>query len=140
MIITLIKNQTGKEFVKDMEEEYGSLQKLRIAYEKSGNMKLLVDMENWEYYREHPDETLELSESLVTDNISLSKLDLILLNTVKHKKPKSIRELAELIGKNVSNVQPRLKKLEEEGFIQFKEGNKNSLIPYLTYDDIKITI
>lgn len=140
MIITLIKNQSGSEFVKDMEKQYGSLQKIRTAYEKTNNMKLLVDMENWEYYQEHPDETLELSESLVTDNISLSKLDLMLLNVVKHKQPKSIREVAKLIDKNVSNIQPRLKKLEEEGFIQFKEGNKNSLVPYLTYDDIKISI
>jgi len=140
MIITLIKNQSGSEFVRDMEKQYGSLQKIRTAYEKTNNMKLLVDMENWEYYQEHPDETLELSESLVTDNISLSKLDLMLLNVVKHKHPKSIREVAKLIDKNVSNVQPRLKKLEEEGFIQFKKWYKNSLVPYLTYDDIKISI
>jgi len=140
MIITLIKNQSGSEFVRDMEKQYGSLQKIRTAYEKTNNMKLLVDMENWEYYQEHPDETLELSESLVTDNISLSKLDLMLLDVVKHKHPKSIREVAKLIDKNVSNVQPRLKKLEEEGFIQFKKWYKNSLVPYLTYDDIKISI
>lgn len=30
----LIKNQKGSEFVKDMEQEYGSLQKIRQAYEK----------------------------------------------------------------------------------------------------------
>ena len=101
MIITLIKNQTGAEFVKDIKEEYNSLQDIRKAYEKTNNMKLLVDMENWEYYHEHPDETLELSESLVTDNITLSKLDLLLLNTVKHKNPKSIREVASLLNKNV---------------------------------------
>ena len=41
----------------------------------------LVDMENGEDYKEHPDETLELSESLITDNISYSKLDLY-YNTV----------------------------------------------------------
>lgn len=140
MIITLIKKQTGEEFVKDMEKEYGSLQKIKIAYEKSNNMKLLVDMENWEYYKEHPKETLELSESLITDDISLSKLDLLLLNTVKHKHPKSIREIATILNKNVSSIQPQLKKLESEGLIKFKEGNKNSLVPYLTYDEIKITI
>lgn len=72
--------------------------------------------------------------------ISLTKLDLILLNTVKHKNPKSIRDVAKILDKNISNIQPRLKKLEEEVLIKFKEGNKNSLVPYLTYDDIKITI
>lgn len=140
MIVTLIKKQTGSEFVKEIEDEYGFLQKIKIAYEKSNNMKLLVDMENWEYYHNHPDETLELSESLVTDNLSLSELDLTLLNTIKHKNPKSIRDAARLLDRNVSSIQPRLKKLEEKGLIQFKKGHKNALIPYLTYDDIKISI
>jgi len=30
--------------------------------------------------------------------------------------------------------------LEEEGFIKFKLGAKNSKIPYLTYDEIKLEI
>lgn len=51
MIITLIKNQSGSEFVKDMEKQHGSLQKIRTAYEKTNNMKLFVDMENREYYQ-----------------------------------------------------------------------------------------
>jgi len=123
-----------------MEEKYGSLQKIKTAFEQSYNMKLLVDMENWEYYKDNPEETLELSENLVTDDIELSKLDLQLLNTIKHQNPKSIQEVADLLGKNVSNIQPRLKKLEKNGFLEFIEGNKNSLKPHLTYDDIKITI
>lgn len=78
-------------------------------------MKLLVDMENWGYYQEHPDEMSELSESLITDNISLSKLDLILLNVVKHKHPKSIRDVAKIMNKNFSNIRPRLKKIGRRG-------------------------
>lgn len=123
-----------------MENQYGSLQKIKIAYEQTHNAKLLVDMENWEYYKKHPDKSLELSESLVSNDISLSKLDFKLLDTIKNKNPKSIREVAQLIGKNVSNVQPRLKKLEREGFLTFVDGNKNSLVPMLNYDDILISI
>lgn len=82
MIITLIKNQTGSEFIKEMEKEYGSLQKIRTAYEKTNNMKLLVDMENWMYYKEHPNETLELSESLITDDF----INKIRFNIIKHSK------------------------------------------------------
>ena len=140
MIITLIKKQTGYGFVKDMEAKYGSIHKIKNAFEQTYNMKLLVDMENWEYYKDHLDETLELSESLVTDDIELSKLDLKLLNTIKHQSPKSIREVAGILGIDVRSVQSRLKKLEETGFIEFVEGNKNSLRPHLTYDNIKITI
>ncbi|MDR1819716.1 MAG: hypothetical protein LBR15_05650 [Methanobrevibacter sp.] len=54
------------------------------------------------------------------------------------KKPQSIRELARLINKDVATVQPKVKTLNEKGFIGFKEGNKNSKIPYLNFDKIEI--
>jgi len=34
MIITLIKNQSGSEFVRDMEKQYGSLQKIGLLMKK----------------------------------------------------------------------------------------------------------
>ncbi|MBQ6219676.1 MAG: winged helix-turn-helix transcriptional regulator [Methanosphaera sp.] len=123
-----------------MEKQYGSPQKLKTAYEQTHRFKLLVDLENWEYYKEHPEETLELSEILINNDISLSKLDFKILDIIKNKKPRSIREVAEILDKSVSNVQPRLKKLEKEGFVTLVEGNKNSLVPTMNYDEIKISI
>lgn len=123
-----------------MEKQYGSPQKLKTAYEQTHRFKLLVDLENWEYYQEHPEETLELSEILINNDISLSKLDFKILDIIKNKKPRSIREVAEILDKSVSNVQPRLKKLEKEGFVVLVEGNKNSLVPTMNYDEIKISI
>ena len=118
MIITLVKKQTGHEFIR--------------------NMKMYVDLENWRYYRDNLDEEIELTESLVTNKLSLSDLDFIILNTIKHEKPRSIRDLANKINKDVSNVQPKVKR--EEGFIKFEAGAKNSKIPYLTFDEIKLEI
>lgn len=123
-----------------MEKQYGSPQKLKTAYEQTHRFKLLVDLENWEFYQEHPEETLELSEILINNDISLSKLDFKILDIIKNKKPRSIREVAEILDKSVSNVQPRLKKLEKEGFVVLVEGNKNSLVPTMNYDEIKISI
>ena len=67
-------------------------------------------------------------------------MDFIILNTIKHEKPKSICDLANKINKDVSNIQPKVKKLEENGLIKFETGVKNSKIPYLTYDEIKLEI
>lgn len=105
-----------------MEKQYGSPQKLKTAYEQTHRFKLLVDLENWEFYQEHPEETLELSEILINNDISLSKLDFKILDIIKNKKPRSIREVAEILDKSVSNVQPRLKKLEKEGFVVISGG------------------
>ena len=97
-------------------------------------------MQNWKYYKDNLDETIETTESLITNKLSLSDLDLIILNTIKHEKPRSIRDLANKINKDVSNIQPKVKRLEDEGFIKFETGIKNSKIPYLTFDEIKLEI
>lgn len=140
MIITLVKNQTGEEFIKEMEQTYRSIEELEKTFKRTNNMKLYVDLENWKYYMDNLDETIKLTESLVTDKLSLTDLDFIILNTIKHKKPRSIRDLAKKINKDVGNIQPKVKRLEEEGFIKFEKGSKNSKIPFLTYDEIKLVI
>ena len=140
MIITLVKKQTGYEFVKEMEDTYKSINELEKLFERTNNMKMYVDLQNWKFYRDNLDEKIEISESLLTNKLSLSDLDLTILNTIKYEKPKSIRDLANKMGKDVSNIQPKVKKLEEEGFVKFQEGIKNSKIPYLTYDEIKLEI
>ena len=140
MIITLIKKQTGQEYIKEMELTYESISELEKLFKRTNNMKMYVDLENWRYYKKNPDEMIEVTESLITNKLSLSDLDLIILNTIKHEKPKSIRDLAKKINKDVSNIQPKVKKLEEDGFIRFETGVKNSKIPYLTFDEIKLEI
>jgi len=140
MIITLIKKQTGHEFIEEMELTYKSISELEKLFKRTNNMKMYVDLENWKYYKENPDETIEMTESLFTDKLSLSNLDLIILNTIKHEKPKSIRDLAKKINKDVGNIQPKVKKLEEHGLIKFENGVKNRKIPYLTFDEIKLEI
>ena len=140
MIITLVKKQTGAEFIREMEDTYKSISELEKLFKRTNNMKMYVDLENWQYYKENPHEMIEINESLVTNKLSLSDTDLIILNTIKHEKPRSIRDLAKKINKDVSNIQPKVKRLEEEGFIKFEEGIKNSKIPYLTFDEIKLEI
>jgi hypothetical protein len=94
MIITLIKKQKGYEFIKEMVETYNSINQLEKLFERTNNMKMYVDLENWKYYKNNLNEEIEITESLVTDKLSLSDLDLIILNTIKHQKPRSIRDLA----------------------------------------------
>ncbi|MBR5504265.1 MAG: hypothetical protein IKV87_07485, partial [Methanobrevibacter sp.] len=134
MIITLVKKERGIDFIKSLEKQYYSISELEKTYERTGNMKLFVDLENWKYYLEHPDEYIEISESLVNKDIMLSEFDFDILDAIKHSKPKSIRDLARIIDKDVSNVQPKVHRLAENGFISLKKGNKNSIVPYLNYD------
>lgn len=63
-----------------------------------------------------------------------------ILNTIKHKHPKSIKQLAEFLDKDISTIHSKVKKMNSDGLLTLKEGNKNNKIPVLNYDKIKITI
>jgi DNA-binding Lrp family transcriptional regulator len=138
MIISLIKEQTGKEILKEFEAKYGSIENLEDKWNRTNNVLFYNDLETWKYYLKHPNRPYKQTHSIVTNRLNLSDLDMNLLEIINEKKPKSIRELARLINKDVATVQPKITNLSEKGFVEFKKGTKNSKIPYLTFDKIEI--
>ena len=64
MIITLVKKQSGREFVEEMEMTYKSLEELEKTFSRTNNMKMYVDLQNWKYYLHNPDEVIKTSESV----------------------------------------------------------------------------
>jgi len=142
MIISLIKEQNGKEYIEEMEKTYGSIEEAEKLLERTQprNMIIYVDVENWKYYKDHPNETIKRTNSIITNELTIGEIEIELLNIIKHNKPQSIRELAKIIKKDISSVQPRIKNLEKEGLLQLKDGVKNSKVPYLNYDEISIAI
>jgi DNA-binding Lrp family transcriptional regulator len=140
MILTLVKEKIGREFIKEMEKTYGSIEELEKLHERTNNALMYVDLENWKYFLNHPDEKIKRGETKSIDKISLNNTEMEILNTIKHKHPQSIKQLAELVSKDISTVHSKIKKMENQGLISIEEGNKNSKIPVLNYDKIEITI
>jgi DNA-binding MarR family transcriptional regulator len=141
MRITLVRQINGRELVEEFENTYGSLKRLENLYKrKPENMKLYSDLDDWKYFMEHPDEIIEDAKDIITEKLTLGKLELELLDFIKHNNPKSIRDLAKMMHKDISIVHPRVKKLEEEGLIEFKDGPKRRKIPVMNYDKIEIAV
>jgi len=142
MIISLIKEQLGSEYVKEMEQTYGSIEEAEKLLKRTQprNMVIYVDIESWKYYKNHPGETIKRSNSIITNHLTIGEIEIELLSTIKHNKPKSIRALANIVHKDISSVQPRIRNLEKEGLLTLKNGVKNSKVPYLNYDEISISI
>ena len=99
--------------------------------ERTHNMMFFTDLGAWKYYLNHPDETIKWTTTLFTEDLVISDVEMKLLSLIKHNNPKSIRELAKLMKKDISSVQPKIKNLEKEGLLKLKDGVKNSKIPYL---------
>lgn len=68
MIISSVKKQKGYEFIKKMEESYGSINELEKLFKRTNNMKMYVDLQNWKYYEDNPEEEIEITECLITKN------------------------------------------------------------------------
>lgn len=54
MRITLIKRQKGTDVIKDLTQKYGSKKELEGLFNQTNNMEMFIDLENWNYFIEHP--------------------------------------------------------------------------------------
>ncbi|MBZ9571059.1 winged helix-turn-helix transcriptional regulator [Methanobrevibacter sp. TMH8] len=139
--IKMIKKTTGKGMIRKFEKAYGSFDGLeRIVKKDPENMIAYYDLDDWKYFLKHPNEEVEDGKTIFTEDLSIGKIELEILNFIKNKHPKSMRDLAKLMNKDVGNVQRKVKHLEKEGLITLEEGSKNSKIPIVNYDKIEIEI
>ncbi|MDR3291543.1 MAG: hypothetical protein LBT10_05260 [Methanobrevibacter sp.] len=139
--LTIIRLIKGKDKVNELENKYGSLKNLKRKFEMDDeNMLLYSDLEDWEYFLKHSEEELEEGKTIFIENLNLGKKDFELIKFIKDNNPNSIGELANLLNKEVSEVQKKVNYLENEGLLNFKHGTKNSKIPVVNYDKIEISI
>ncbi|MDR0911328.1 MAG: MarR family transcriptional regulator [Methanobrevibacter sp.] len=139
--IRMIKKIQGKDKIKELEQEYKNINNLkRILESDQGNMLHELDLENWEYYLENPEEYLEEGKTIFIDGINLGETELELMHHIKKQNPKSVSELANIVNKKVSTIATKVNNLEKEGLISFKYGSKNRKIPIINYDKIEIAI
>jgi predicted transcriptional regulator len=140
MIITLIKEQSTKDYDKQMKAKYGSMEKLETLLKKTPENILFFDLQNWKLLLENPEEPIIKKEIIITDKISIGENETRILNIIKNENPKSIREIANKIKKDPANTTNKINLLAKEGLISFKKGLKNSKIPVMNYDKIEIAI
>ena len=62
-----------------------------------------------------------------------------LLQKIRELEPKSIKELAEKIGRDFKNVYNDLRVLHGAGFVEFEEDGKSKK-PYLPYDELEFKL
>jgi len=139
--IRMIRKIKGKEKIKELENQYKNIENLkRLLETDEGNMLHKLDLENWEYYLENPEEYLEEGKTIFVQGISLGELEFELMHLIKTKKPKSVSELAKLLNKKTSTISNKVNLLEKEGLIELKTGSKNRKIPIFNYDKLEIPI
>ncbi len=76
-------------------------------------------------------------ESLQTMAQVLSNENQKLLDAIIKQKPESIKDLADLTGREKSNVSRTLKKMRQYGIVDFKVSNRTKK-PIVNYTDFKL--
>lgn len=140
--IKLVKEMSVKEYLKELENEYGSMDNLQKLIEKEpDNYVFKLALEDWNNYLEDPTGTVKQTNiKIILTDSSVRLNDFELVNVIRTSKPKSVRNLAQIMDADLSNIQKRVKRLEEEGLISLKEGPKHSKIPIVNYNKIEIEV
>jgi hypothetical protein len=83
MKITLIKTITGEKLIQELEETYGSLDRLERLHDRNpDNMKIFTDLDDWKYYQDHLDEVIGETKGIVAEILSLGTLEMEMLNFI----------------------------------------------------------
>ena len=61
-----------------------------------------------------------------------------LLALIAREKPDSLTELAELSGRNMSNLLRTLRTMSRYGLIELREGERGALVPRAMYDQVRL--
>jgi len=92
------------------------------------------------------------TKKLGEDSISFQSLDqlrkfltpkrLELLRMIRHKKPKSLYELAKLVGRTPENVNTDMKFLEQLGFVEVNRIHdiRKKSVPEVNYDKVTLEL
>src|SRR5450432_2110132 len=70
----------------------------------------------------------------------LSDRNRALLGIIAESTPESLARLAELTGRQKSNLSRTLKTMERYGFVQLRRGTRGSIIPRVPYQQISLTL
>ena len=63
-----------------------------------------------------------------------------LLATIARAKPDSLTELAELAGRNESNLSRTLKTMSRYGLVELTAGQRGTLVPRVAYDQVRLDV
>jgi DNA-binding Lrp family transcriptional regulator len=111
----MIRTIPAKKMIKEFEKMYGSIEQLeKVLKNGDGDMKMDMDFQDWEYFKNHPDEEIKDGKTIFRDYTSITMLEIELMNFIRHENPKSISELAKMIHKDITTVQKKINNLEKE--------------------------
>ncbi len=140
MRIKFVRKVRAEELVREFERKYGSLERLeRYLRDHPDDYVALMDYEDWKHFLANPDVEVEEGEIVVTDVSFLTPQKLQILEAIKKYKPKSIRELAEKVGRDVKNVYLDVKDLERVGLIELHNTGRAKRVE-LKYNEVVIAI
>jgi len=142
MLVKLVKETTGKEFISLLKERYRSIDNLkRLTIKDPSNPLYKLDLDDWMYHLDKPDAKIKEYDTIFVKDIKIELGDLKILDYIKKEKPNSIRSLAKAMKKDYKTIHPKVHKLANNGFIEFKEGpKKNMKRPVVYYDKIEIEV
>ena len=63
-----------------------------------------------------------------------------LLVLIAREKPDSLTALAELAGRNKSNLSRTLKTMSRYGLVELTEGERGTLVPRVPYDQVRLDV
>ncbi len=116
-----LKIETQKQFFNRLKTKFKGLDKGKIPQKETS-----YSFENLEQWRK-----------------TFTPKRIELLHIIKHKKPKSINQLAKISNRNIKNIYEDIEILKDIGLVELKEKKLNGrlgIMPLVNFDELRISI
>lgn len=146
MKLQFVRRITQRRYLRELEDEYGSLEKLAVQAKKDPSRRALL--EEWKHFLAHPeraDEILTVGRRLVFHDPeaflrAVSPQRLRLYDYLRsHPEVESLNDLANRLKRNYRNVYEDAAQLAKTGIITL-ERHTNRVVPRVLVDAIQIEV
>lgn len=108
MIIRLIKKNTGKDLIQIFIKKYNTKDELEQKYNLTSDPLLYLDLEDWNYFEQHPNEIQTKAKTLLVKSLDLDKTDFKILSLLKRDNI-TIKSLSNKLNEDINIIKPHLK-------------------------------
>ena len=146
MMIETVRKVTQAEYLRELEQKYGPIEKLRKAAKKDFFKEGML--EQWEHMLAHPErneQSITQTRALIFPDVQaflalLNRQRLEILGHLKdHPEVESLNRLAKDLDRDYRNVHSDIQKLASAGMVRLEE-RANRIVPHLAIEKFSVTV
>lgn len=137
MEVTFVNKRTGRDFIKELEIIYGSMDNLKELIKKDPEHPLYtLDLKDWMHLMDNPKDLVETNELILIDDF---EFELPEIHIIEEKNPLIALNFTDVDKNDLLETQLAFQIKSGEAMVKFEKGS-NTAKPVVSFKNIELQI